>query len=128
MYIALDGDSIGRKIEGLILTEKLEDLVRFSQAVDKLIDDISRSILENDGTIYLSGGDNILAFDPRIESTIDRLKMINSNGSGIRFSVGYGESIKLAYLGLKYAKQSNGIGIVKFIVKNGQLTHVIERF
>jgi len=121
MYIALDGDFVGRKIETLILSENLEELKAYNTFVTKRILDIERFIIGNKGVIYLSGGDNILAFDPDFEQTIGFLTKLNENGNGLIFSVGIGAEVKLAYLALKYAKRDEKSKIVKLTITNDKI-------
>jgi GTP cyclohydrolase III len=121
MYIALDGDFVGRKIETLILSENLEELKAYNTFVTKRILDIERFIIGNKGVIYLSGGDNILAFDPDFEQTIGFLTKLNENGNGLIFSVGIGAEVKLAYLALKYAKRAEKSKIVKLTITNDKI-------
>lgn len=103
MYIAIDGDSIGKKIEYYILEGKLDELKKFSDNMLKNIENLKRSILKCNGKIYMAGGDNILAFLPDINikhiiKEVVCLRGINS------FSIGYSQEVQGAYLALKYAK------------------------
>ena len=116
MIISIDGDSIGKIIEGMILTNRLEQLKNFSNKVSDIVNRFSLSIEDFGGKCFLNGGDNILAFIP--DSAVDKIldTISKSSEENLSFSVGLGSSVLEAYTALKIAK-SNPHGCVCF--KNG---------
>lgn len=121
MYIALDGDFVGRKIETLILAERLDELFEYNMYVTQRVLEIEQFIAQNGGKIYLSGGDNILAYDPKYKETIKYLADLNHNSKDLIFSVGVGEEVNLAYLALKYAKRTPNNKIIKLTIYNNRI-------
>ena len=115
IYLSLDGIGVGKMLEKYLFQENPEALHRFSQDLTELINEISSFICECGGTVFLSGGDNILAFLPAesIQRVIDKVdnrkKLIE-----LHFSIGMGSSLTDAYLALKYAKAIGGNPIVKY--------------
>lgn len=112
MYIGIDGDDIGKKIERYLL-ESNENLVQeMSDTISLLINEIT-SYLKNEGaSIIYSRGDNILCkynndthhFKISID-IIDKLYDFLFNlDINITFSVGISDSLKDTYIALKYAK------------------------
>ena len=103
MYIAIDGDSMGKKIEYYILENKLDDLRKFSE---KILNNICnmKSLIENEGgKVYMAGGDNILAYIPD-KIVISVIKKIRTLVYDQFFSIGYANNVQGAYLALNYAK------------------------
>ena len=114
-YISIDGNNIGKVLEKYILCNHLEALKAFSGDLSQKIDKIRRLILCNDGTVFLAGGDNVLASvnSAIIPTIIAEVYAIESED--IRFSIGIGESAVSAYLALKYAKATSGTGPVCYM-------------
>ncbi len=107
MYIAIDGNSTGKKIEKMILDNELEKLSQFSSKIQNIIQSISSNIIQHSGKIIMAGGDNILAEIPsssyrELLSGIESLSLEDYS-----FSVAVSVSAQGAYLGLKYAKATN---------------------
>lgn len=107
IFIAIDGNNIGRKIEYLILDEKLEELQNFSNEISHRVRQISHAIESTGGKIFMSGGDNILAeiSNTQTDFLIDVLK--KNQTDRFTFSMGIGNNTKMAYLALKCAKAMN---------------------
>ena len=61
MYIAIDGDSVGAKLQQLILEEKLDELKHFSESIRETLFRFAQLLERNGGIIYMNGGDNIFA-------------------------------------------------------------------
>ncbi len=105
MFLSIDGDSIGKILEQYILDENLKELSSFSKNIKDDIDGFVSLIKENEGTIYMDGGDNLFAYieNKNINKIIDCVKQKNINNK-YTFSVGIADSISDTYLALKYAK------------------------
>lgn len=121
MYIALDGDFVGRKIETLILAERLDELFMYNQLVSNTILAIEELIKSHDGQIFLCGGDNILAYDEKYTETIDFLSKFNLQSIDLQFSVGYASNVKLSYFALKYAKRYESGKIIHMYINNNEI-------
>ncbi len=107
MYIAIDGNSIGKFIEKLILSNRLAELSEFSNQMNSTIQYLCNAIESRNGNVYMAGGDNILAEiqESHIYEIINIVKEIN-NTNAYKFSVGISENLIDTYLALKYAKSS----------------------
>lgn len=114
-FIAIDGDLVGRKLEKLIISEKLDELVIYAQSIDNTINKFRSFAEAYNGKIYLQGGDSLLFEIPEYKLFLEKVKSIQSN-IPTSFSIGIGISAVEAYLALKFAK-SSGSGLI-FIVKN----------
>jgi GTP cyclohydrolase III len=107
VYIAIDGDSIGKLLEKYILCNDLEKLHNMSMNIQKDIDFIENIIKKMNGTVFMKGGDNILCLCESInlKTVIDAILSINKERD-YHFSVGIAKSATSAYVSLKYAKLS----------------------
>ncbi len=111
-YIGIDGDNIGSKIELYFLENNEESIQIFSGIVEKTVQLVALQLKELGMTIIFSGGDSILCRSDTID--IEKLRSIITveAKNEIRFSVGIGETMKQAYIALKYAKTSGKDRIV----------------
>ncbi len=107
MYIAIDGDSVGTRLQQLILEEKLDELKYFSDSIKDTLFRFTQ-ILENHGSVvYMSGGDNIFAECSRECAQIVAEYVYRENEKNwICYSLAIGESTQDTYIGLNYAKSS----------------------
>lgn len=107
MYIAIDGDSVGTRLQQLILEERLEELRCFSNLIKDTLLRFTQFLEQHGGVIYMSGGDNIFAECTRecAQIVAEYVSMENEKKQ-ICYSVAIGESTQDTYLGLNYAKSS----------------------
>ncbi len=107
MYIAIDGDSVGTRLQQLKLEEKLDELKYFSDSIKDTLFRFTQ-ILENHGSVvYMSGGDNIFAECSRECAQIVAEYVYRENEKNwICYSLAIGESTQDTYIGLNYAKSS----------------------
>jgi hypothetical protein len=61
MFLAFDGNLVGRRLELYLLDNREEDLKCFSQNVSAAIDTLGTIIKRKGGEILICAGDNILA-------------------------------------------------------------------
>ena len=113
IYIAIDGDSIGKIIERYILTSALNELKNFSRDMQEDVFLIGEYIKKNGGNVYMQGGDNILGSIDKsaLVSIIKFIESINHNRQ-YHFSIGLGDSPTYSYLSLKYAKLTQKTPII----------------
>lgn len=118
MYIAIDGDAVGAKLEQFILREALEELKIFSQSIKDTLSRFVRVLKENGATVYMSGGDNIFAACTKECALLvaEFVERENKNGP-ICYSLSIGENIQDTYLGLKFAKCSK-LHYIKVVPQN----------
>ncbi|MFB2839534.1 mCpol domain-containing protein [Floridanema evergladense] len=109
-FIAVDGDLVGRKIEKLIISSELDELVTYSHLINESVNKM-RSFSENiGGKTYLQGGDNLLVEVADYQAFVEQI--ISSRAEmAASFSVGIGRNAVEAYLALKFAK-SAGRGLI----------------
>lgn len=118
-YIGLDGDSIGKHIERILIEEDVDELEEFSLSVKNALSEIEKVVNQKKGKVIFSGGDSILfRGDFDIEFTENILDIFHKK-TGKTASIGLGESTSEAYLGLKIAKSKGGNQVFDFdIIKN----------
>lgn len=61
MYIAIDGESIGTRLQQFILEEKLDELKCFSNSIKDTLSQFVQILEKHGGIVYMDGGDNIFA-------------------------------------------------------------------
>lgn len=110
LYLAADGDDVGRKIEFFIVTNQMESLSRFFKNFQSAMIWLE-SILsqEFNANIVFNGGDSLLASIEIKELTLDKLEVIRikfSEFSKATLSFGIGNNPRQAYFALKLAKAS----------------------
>ena len=110
LYVLLDGDRVGEKIDGHYLRNDVHDLYLFARELDDAVARLAASIREIGGTIYLAGGDNVLG---TVEDLDAFLAMVDASRPRlpVPFSIGIGEDPRQAHLALRVAK-ANGFGTV----------------
>ena len=111
IYLAIDGNRTGAQLERYILGNDMDGLHNFSNMISVYLGSLMEYIEQNSGTVYMAGGDNLLA---KINSSfvLDIYDMLASAlEHGFAFSMAVGESPIDTYLGLKYAKCLNELYI-----------------
>lgn len=105
IYISIDGNGVGKIIEEKILSDNLLPLKEISQKITLQIQYLTEWIEKHGGIVYLSGGDNILAYIhiQYLDELINKIYYFKD----VAFSIGLGNNPKDAYLALKYAKVSH---------------------
>lgn len=126
IFISIDGNGIGKRIEALILANRFNELRQFSSAVSMTVCEFTNWILDHNGNVIMSGGDNLLATLPH--SLVSQLyaHVAKANPFDIRFAIGYGDKACDAYLALKYAK-SNNLSLVRYNSEHGFMKQDLMR-
>lgn len=107
-YVGLDGDSIGRVIESLLIMNKTEEVVSFSKKIVSALENITTQVVKKNGDILFCSGDSILFYG---EFDIDFCNSILEEfkrKTGRTASIGIGKTTAETYLGLKLAKSKGG--------------------
>lgn len=116
LYILGDADRVRTKIEGLLLTGKLEALKQFSDTLTASISVISQQIQKVfSGEVLMAGGDDILFRVPQDKFSKGDLELISqqfASKSGCTISFGVADDIETAYINLRHAKAEGGSTIV----------------
>jgi GTP cyclohydrolase III len=110
IYVLLDGDRVGERIDGHYLRNDVHDLYLFARELDDAVARLAASIRGIGGTIYLAGGDNVLG---TVEDVTAFLALFDRSRPQlpVPFSVGIGGDARQAHLALKVAK-ANGFGTI----------------
>lgn len=110
IYVAIDGDDVGRHLEYLMLTNNTEELVVFSHGYEQAMQWLSNKFTDLfRATIIFSGGDNILLIIDESNLEFEILSKIKIDFTAISnktLSIGLGHSARQAYFALKLAKTS----------------------
>lgn len=113
-YVYIDGDDIGLKIEKSFMTNNEAELRVVNIEVDKAVSTISNQLKDIGFDIIFCGADGIIGKKDMID--IKKLHLsISQLPFSIRFSVGIGNTLREAFLALRYAKSNgkNGIAILE---------------
>lgn len=117
IYIGIDGDDVGTKIEKSLLENDEINVARISKEITSSINKTTNYLKVLNFEIIFSAGDDILCKGEAIE--IDDLsnylaEIKNTN----TFSVGIGNTLEKTYVALKYAKSIGKNKIVKYTENN----------
>jgi GTP cyclohydrolase III len=108
VYIYLDGDSIGDRLELLLLDDRIEDAATFSKAVSTGIENLCENLLQIPGaSLLFCGGDDLLAKAPEgqhLRGSIEAMRLQFLEETGCTISGGIGNTPKSAAGKLRRAK------------------------
>jgi len=108
VYIGLDGDSIGRVIESLLIKNEPKEVVIFSKKIVSALESIRLEVLELNGDVLFCSGDSILIYGNFEMEFCNSILAKFKNETGRTASIGIGRTTAEAYLGLKLAKSKGG--------------------
>lgn len=108
MYLAVDGDDVGHRLEYLMLINEREAITEFSKTFQGAMIWLENKLVDDFGaTIVFSGGDNLLAcLNILPAEAIEALRIEFTERANSTLSVGLGENPRQAYFALKLAKTS----------------------
>ena len=104
MYLAYDGDKVGRKLEDLIIDNNEHKIEAFAAKMSWTLRNLEKLLADHHCRIIFASGDSVLA---RTTLDFDTDKVKRDYGD-ITFSLGIGKTPLEAMLALKKAK-SKGI-------------------
>lgn len=114
IYIGLDGDSIGREIEKLIISNQSKKVTEFSNRITIAIEEIKNQLIEKGGEIVFYGGDSVLAFGSFTKKDANQILKYFNDKTSKTASIGMGITMGETYLGLKLAKANGGNQAVNY--------------
>jgi hypothetical protein len=115
IYVALDGDGIGRQVGRAVLSDDSDSLHAISARIDAAQALVTRWIKEMDGTKISGGGDECTMAIPRSAmECLESLRRDIEYAFGFTVSVGIGRSLSEAGKALLIAKLKGKNRIVKF--------------
>lgn len=125
LFFGLDGDDTGKVFEDIFLIDGDEQQLRSSsQAVSKAICEICERIKQIAGkrAVIFSAGDDILFKGQFTQLQLQELHdLYAATTNGLTCSIGYGRSLREAFLALKLAKTAPGKNsIVGIEVRSGE--------
>ncbi len=120
-YVLVDGDSIGEKIDALILRGELAELETFTHGIDQAVARIAFIARGAGAAIHMAGGDNLLLAVADVDRFIDVLEA-ERPGFCASFSVGIGDDAKEALAALQAAKGVGPGTIVRTQKTGGAIT------
>ena len=112
LYFGLDGDDTGKVFENLFLVHGDEEKLRsaskaVSDAIGKIADQIERSA-DNHAIIFQAGDDLLFKGQFTQRQLQDFHSLYAETTNGMTCSIGYGYSLREAFLALKLAKTTPG--------------------
>jgi hypothetical protein len=108
IYVAIDGDDIGRKLASCYFTNRVDNLIATKDLVDIKTQKISDLLLDLGYEVFFCAADGVSGALNAIE--IDSSSLYNEiakiAGEELSFSVGVGKSLHESYVALLYAKST----------------------
>lgn len=108
LFLAIDGDDVGRQLETYIVTNQVEHLTSFFQQFQASMKWLEIMLIDTyDANILFNGGDNLLATIAQNKFSLSSINMIRSQFSENAhrtLSIGIGTSPRNAFIALKLAK------------------------
>ncbi|WP_414548916.1 mCpol domain-containing protein [Anabaena sp. CCY 0017] len=118
MFLAVDGDDVGHRLEYFMLVNDSEALVEFSKIFQSAMNWLEIKLVSDFGAkLIFNGGDNLLASIPVDNSSLEVLEKLRAEfaeQARSTLSIGLGESPRQAYFALKLAKTSGKNCIRRF--------------
>lgn len=103
MYIILDGDDIGLKIEKSFMENDELTLKKVNEDIKRIVDFISIYLAQEGFEIIFSGADGIICKGNEVN--IKNLSnFVKKECLPYTFSIGIGDTLKSSFLALRYAK------------------------
>ncbi|AYO38884.1 mCpol domain-containing protein [Serratia sp. P2ACOL2] len=112
MYIAIDGDDVGRKITASYLSNSEERLMHISNKLNDTTKKISKMLSSNGFEIIFQAADGVTAKtenEVNLNLVFDKIKSYSFDE--ITFSAGVGANLREAYIALLNSK-SNGKNMI----------------
>jgi len=117
IYIALDGDDVGRHIEKLIIENKERDVAELSKQITHTVQEITTYLQRIGFEIIFSAGDSILCKGESI-NIWELFNYLAKTNKICSFSVGTGNTLEKTYVALNYAKSVGKNSIVRYNENN----------
>jgi GTP cyclohydrolase III len=110
LYLAVDGDDVGHRLEYLMLMNNRESIIEFSKTFQRAMDWLENKLVTDfEAEIIFNGGDNLLAclpLDYLSSKALEELRNSFAEKATSTLSAGLGDSPRQAYFALKLAKTS----------------------
>jgi hypothetical protein len=119
IYIILDGDDIGLKIERSFLENDEVSLKKINENIKQIVENISLNLISIGFEIIFSGADGIIGKGDKIDLE-DFSKFVKENCLPYTFSIGIGDNLKGSFLALRYAKSISKNVLVVYATKSDE--------
>lgn len=108
IYVAIDGDDIGRKLASCYLSNRVDDLKATKDLVDLTTQHISDLLIRLGYEVFFCAADGVTGAlkVEKIDVGAFYQEIENIAGHELSFSVGVGKSLREAYVALLYAKST----------------------
>lgn len=116
-YFGLDGDSIGRVIESYLIENDVKKLKEFSSLVVSALEKIKQLAIEKNAEVIFCTGDSILIYGDLEIDFGNKIVNLFNEVTEKTASVGIGDNLAKAYLGLKLAKSKGGNQAIEYKMK-----------
>lgn len=117
MYIILDGDDIGLKIEKSFMDNDEVSLKQINEDIKNIGEIISLYLVKEGFEIIFSGADGIICKGEEIN--IKNLSdFVKEKCLPYTFSIGIGDNLKSSFIALRYAKSIRKNVTVSYTLKN----------
>ena len=101
LYIAINGDDVGKGIGNAIANDNHEELQNLSNSINESHGSLEKWVQENGGEILTSTGDETLAsISPELASQLEEVKSQYQEQSGNSLTIGIGSSMSEAFKAL----------------------------
>jgi len=116
IYISIDGNRIGSKVESYLIANDGQGLVQFSQGVEAARKAVEAYLRSLDARILFSSGDSVLAMteQPFAKHTGDELAQLFQVTAGCPAAVGIAHTLREVYLAIKLAKAADQVNVVDY--------------
>lgn len=123
VYVLVDGDNVGEKIDLLVLQGDLQALTEFTRGIDLAVGRVAALARDFEGAVFMAGGDNILARLSDLPAFLDRFALLRADFC-CPFSMGIGPEARDAHVALKVAKAYAPGTVVRARAADGELRFV----
>ena len=114
VYMAIDGDDMGKMVEEGLLTDDPEVSRKISQDIQKAHEEIEKATKSVKGEVIFDGGDNMLLYVPFNEDFFDICRKAYVQYTEHTATIGVGERPIQAHFSLVYGKNTGKNKIVIF--------------
>lgn len=116
IYVAIDGDDIGRKLASSYLANRVDNLKATKDLIDLKTKEISDFLSSLGYDVFFCAADGVTGVlkADQIDTFSLYQGIENIGGSEISFSVGVGKSLRESYVALLYAKSTGKARVCEF--------------
>jgi minimal CRISPR polymerase domain len=108
VYVYLDGDSVGDRLEGMLIDDDLHRAGELSQRLNEVVQHIAARLAAEGAEIIFAGGDNIFLRMELNHDVLHRSLSTFQTHTGVTASAGAGPTPADAFLALHSAKARGG--------------------